>query len=198
MKRYKTVDAYIAGADDWHEELTKLREILQSTDLEETVKWGAPAYTHNGKNVVGIGSFKSYFGLWFHQGALLSDKKKVLINAQEGKTKALRQWRMHSKKDIQARTIKSYVKEAIAIADSGREIKPDRKKPVVVPVELKKALAKNKKAGAGFKGITPGKQREYADYISDAKRPETKQKRLEKILPMIQEGMGLHDKYRNC
>jgi uncharacterized protein YdeI (YjbR/CyaY-like superfamily) len=39
---------------------------------------------------VGIGGFKSYFGLWFHQGALLTDKAGVLINAQEGRTKALR------------------------------------------------------------------------------------------------------------
>lgn len=198
MKRSKTVDEFIAGATTWQDDLVRLREILRSTGLEETVKWGAPTYTHNGKNVVGIGSFKSYFGLWFFQGALLSDKKNVLINAQEGRTKALRQWRMTSSKDISPRTIKAYVKEAVSIADSGKEIKPNRTKPVVIPAELKKALAENKKAGTGFKKMTPGKQREYADYISAAKRPETKQKRLEKILPMLQNGIGLNDKYRNC
>jgi uncharacterized protein YdeI (YjbR/CyaY-like superfamily) len=198
MKRCKTVDEFIAGTKNWQDELVQLREILHTTGLEETVKWGAPAYTHKGKNIVGIGSFKSYFGLWFFQGALLSDKKKVLINAQEGRTKALRQWRMSSSKDISSRTIKAYVKEAVSIAESGQEIKPDRSKPVVVPVELKTALVANKKAGAEFKNMTPGKRREYADYISAAKRPETKQKRLEKILPMLKNGIGLNDKYRNC
>ncbi len=97
-KRHKTVDDYIEAAEPWQDELIRLRKILRSTDLEETVKWGAPCYTHDGKNVVGMASFKSYVGLWFHQGALLGDKKKVLINAQEGKTKALRQWRFRRRR----------------------------------------------------------------------------------------------------
>ena len=142
--------------------------------------------------------FKSYFGLWFHQGALLKDPENVLINCQEGKTKALRQWRMNSKKDIKARVIKAYVKEAIELQRQGKEIRPDRNKPLDVPPELKKALAKDKKAGAAFANLTKGKQREYADHVAEAKRDETKQKRLEKILPMIKAGKGLHDKYRNC
>ena len=63
---------------------------------------------------------------------------------------------------------------------------------------MKQALTKNKQAKASFDKLTKGKQREYADYIAEAKREETKVKRLEKILPMIKEGKGLHDKYRNC
>ena len=196
MKRYKTVDEFIAGQDTWKAELIRLREILNSTALEETVKWGGPCYVAHGKLIVGIGAFKSYFGLWFHQGVLLADSAGVLINAQEGKTKALRQWRMTSKKDIKVRTIKAYVKEAIAMAESGAEIKPDRAKPVVVPSELKSALAKHARAAKLFKAMTKGKQREYADYISDAKRPETKLKRIEKIIPMIISGIGMNDKYR--
>ena len=196
MKRYKTVDDYIAGSELWQEELLLLRDILTSTDLSETVKWGGPCYTYDDKMVVGIGAFKSYVGLWFYQGALLSDPKGVLINAQEGRTKALRQWRFQYKKEIKSRIIKSYVREAIELQLQGIEIKPARSKPLVVPKELKSALAKNKKAGAAYKAMTKGKQREYADYISDAKRPETKLKRLDKILPMISSGKGLNDKYR--
>jgi uncharacterized protein YdeI (YjbR/CyaY-like superfamily) len=94
MKRANSVDEYIADAGTWKNELKRLREILRSTELKEEVKWGGPCYTCDGKNVVGIAGFKSYFGLWFHQGALLKDPKKVLMNAQEGKTKAMRQWRM--------------------------------------------------------------------------------------------------------
>jgi uncharacterized protein YdeI (YjbR/CyaY-like superfamily) len=191
-----TVDEYIESTESWQAELIRLRKVLRSTDLEETVKWGAPCYTWGVKNVVGLGAFKSYFGLWFFQGALLADKGKVLINAQEGKTRALRQWRFTSGKEIKARLIKAYVNEAIELQRQGAEIKPDRGRPVEIPPQLKRALAGNKKASHGFRALTPGKQREYADYISSAKREETRSKRLEKIIPMIAAGKGLHDRYR--
>ena len=196
MKRAKSVDEYIADAGIWNSELKRLREILQSTELEEDVKWGGPCYTYDGKNVVGMAGFKSYFGLWFHQGALLKDQKKVLINAQEGRTKALRQWRMQAAKDIKPTIIKSYVEEAIKLTKEGKIVAPARKKPLVVPPELKKALHANKKAGENFKNMRLGLQREYADYIAEAKRDDTKLRRIEKILPMIGIGAGLHDKYR--
>ena len=196
MKRAKSVDEYIAGAGIWKSELKRLRGILQSTELEEDVKWGGPCYTYSGKNVVGMAGFKSYFGLWFHQGALLKDQKNVLMNAQEGRTKALRQWRMHTAKDIKPTIIKSYVREAVKLAEEGKQIAPVRKKPLVVPPELKKALGTNKQASEKFKNMRLGLQREYADYIADAKREDTKLRRLEKIMPMITAGSGLHDKYR--
>ena len=124
MKRYKTVDQYIAGAEQWQQELIRLREILQSTPLEETVKWGGPCYTHGGKLVVGIGGFKSYVGLWFFQGALLSDKDGVLMNAQEGRTKAMWKWSFNSLKEIKAWQIKAYVKEAIELQEPANKSKP--------------------------------------------------------------------------
>ena len=71
------------------------------------------------KNVVGILGFKPYFGFWFHQGVLLEHRKKVLIDAQEGKTKALWQWRMNSPNDIKPATIKVYVREAIQPVEDG-------------------------------------------------------------------------------
>ncbi len=196
MKRSGSVDEYISDANHWQGELKRLRQILRSTDLEEDVKWGAPCYTCDGKNVVGMAGFKSYFGLWFHQGALLKDDKQVLMNAQEGRTKALRQWRMQTDKDIKPAIIKSYVREAIKLVKKGKQIAPARKKPIVVPAELKKALRAKKTATQSFKSLRPGLQREYADYISEATREETRQKRIEKILPMIISGAGLHDKYR--
>ncbi len=82
MKRFKTVDEYIDSNEQWRDELVTLRKILNTTELKETVKWGAPCYTIDGKNLVGLGAFKSFFTLWFFQDALLKDEKKVLINAQ--------------------------------------------------------------------------------------------------------------------
>jgi len=196
MKRYKTVDDYIDGSENWQDELRTLRKILSSTELQEEVKWGAPCYTYAGKNVVGIGAFKAYLGLWFYQGALLKDDQKVLINAQEGVTKALRQWRMNSAKEIRPAVIKRYVREAIQLVKDGRGIGPARKKRLALPPELKAALQQNEATNKKFSELTPGRQRDYVEYISSAKRAETKRSRVEKILPMIKSGAGLHDKYR--
>jgi len=196
LQRYETVDEYIAGAERWQDELVRLREILGGTVLEETVKWGAPAYTHEGKLVVGIGAFKEWVALWFHQGALLEDPDGVLINAQEGTTKALRQWRFTGKREIKAARIKAYVKEAVALQEAGQVIKPARRKPLTLPAELVAALKKSKKATAGFEGLSLSKQREYADHVAGAKRAETRAKRLQKVLPMIAAGVGLNDRYR--
>lgn len=196
MKSKKTPDEYFNNLERWSDELRKLREIVTSTELVEEIKWGMPCYTFKGKNVVGMSGFKSYFGLWFHQGALLKDEKGLLINAQEGKTKALRQWRMHSAADINPQLIKRYLKEAIGFAREGVEIAPARKKSLAIPPELKMALEKNKRAAAAFEKLTPGLRREYADYVAEAKRADTKERRLKKILPMIAKGAGLYDKYK--
>ena len=170
-----------------------MRDVLASTDLVETVKWGAPCYTYDGKNVVGIGAFKSYFGLWFHQGALLKDSANVLINAQEGKTRALRQWRMQSASDIKPAIIRRYVKEAMGHIGAGKQLQPRRSRPLVMPDELTKALRRRKGALAAFRSLRPGLQREYAEYIADAKRDDTKARRVDKIIPMIVAGAGLND-----
>lgn len=149
MEKNKSPDAFFAKDRPWRDELIALRKVLLAAGLAEEIKWGMPCYTFDGKNIVGIGAFKSYFGLWFHQGALLKDEKKVLINAQEGKTRALRQWRMASAKDIRPAVIKAYVKEAIAVQKAGKEIKPARGKAVVLPPELKSALAKKQARRGG-------------------------------------------------
>ena len=65
-----------------------------------TTKWGGEVYTFKDKNIVGIDGFKNYFTLWFFKGSQLKDAKKVLINAQEGKTKHMRQWRFTAKEQI--------------------------------------------------------------------------------------------------
>lgn len=196
MKRYKTVDEFIAGQEKWQTETVALREILNSTGIEETVKWGMPVYVVNGKNVFGIFATKTYFGIWFYQGALLTDKENVLINAQAGKTKAMRQWRFSSQKDLKVRQIKQYLIEAIRLAEAGKAIKAERNKPINIPPELSRALAGNAEARKSFDQLSKSCRREYAQYISEAKREETKARRIEKIIPMMLQSEGLNDKYR--
>ncbi|MEM9066513.1 MAG: DUF1801 domain-containing protein [Planctomycetota bacterium] len=193
----KTVDEYFGAARPWRQELFKLREVLCTTGLEETVKWGAPCYVHEGTNVVGIGAFKAYVGLWFFQGALLSDAEGVLINAQAGKTKAMRQWRFTDSKDIRTRPIKAYVEEAIALVAAGEQIKPERGKRIEIPSELAVALGGDARAREAFDKLSLGKRREYTEHVASAKREATRASRAEKALPLIRAGRGLHDKYRS-
>lgn len=193
------VDTYISTQKKWTQELQILRSLLLELPLTETIKWGAPVYVYKNKNVVGIAGFKNYFGLWFFQGGLLLDEANVLQNAQEGKTKAMRQWRFSSVNEIDKELLKSYVLESLANLDQGKEIKPDRKsKKVILPKELDAIFTVNQELKKAFLKLTPSKQREYATYIEEAKREKTKITRIQKITPMILKGVGLNDKYKNC
>ena len=199
MTAEEKVDKYIEKHPAWNDQLSVLRSVFQASELKEEVKWGAPHYTYNGKLVAGLAAFKNHCAIWFHQGVFLKDEKKMLMNAQEGVTRGLRQWRFDQNESIDNKLVKSYVEEAIQNCKDGKEIKPQRKKiEVVVPAELSDAFKKNKTAHQAFNAMTPGKQKEYANYISEAKREATKLSRLEKILPMIEAGGGLYDKYKNC
>ena len=196
MKRFKSVDEFIeTSPEHYRAALILLREILNGSGLEESVKWGMPVYTLNNKNVVGIGYFQSYFGLWFFQGIFLPDNSKVLINAQEGKTQAMRQWRFESIDQINVDLVKVYIQDAIQNQKDGKEFKPT-KKPLIIPDTLKEVLNSMDGLGTAFENLSLTMKREYAEYIDSAKRENTQKKRLEKIIPMILKGKGLNDRYR--
>lgn len=195
MKMAQSVEEYFDDNPEYRDLLDKLRSLLNSTELVETVKWGIPTYTINNKNVVGIGAFKTYAGIWFFNGVFLEDKAKKLINAQEGKTKGMRQWRFESINDIDDQLLLSYVAEAIQNQKDGKEVKPE-KKPLIIPDELKEALASDAQLSEQFDQLSLTNKRDYAEHIAEAKREETKQKRLDKIIPMIMDGVGLNDKYK--
>ena len=193
------VTTYIEKKSEWKTELEKLREVVLSNNLEETIKWGAPVYMVDGKNIVGLSAFKNYVGLWFFQGGTLKDTSNVLMNAQEGKTQAMRQWRFNSIEEIDADLISIYIKEAVDNQKSGKIIKHQKNtKPLVIHPFLQKTLDTNVEFSNQFESFSLSKRREYADHISEAKREATQLKRLEKIIPMVIRGVGLHDKYKNC
>ncbi|WP_300485267.1 DUF1801 domain-containing protein [Flavobacterium sp.] len=181
--------------NQWEEELDYLKTILLQTELVETTKWGGPTYTYNGKNVLGIGGFKSYVGIWFFNGIFLKDPHKVLVNAQEGVTKALRQWRFQSKADMDEKLILQYVQEAIANEKAGIHFKPE-KKEALQSEYLQQQLAQDSNLQNAFSQFTPYKQKEFIEYIATAKQEKTKLSRFEKIKPLILAGIGLNDKYR--
>ena len=198
MTDSQKIDQYLLKHSQWTEQLSTLRALFLKTELKEEVKWGAPAYTLNGNIVTGLGAFKNHYAIWFHQGVFLKDQEKQLVNAQEGKTQALRQWKFTSESKIDSGMILDYIIESIENCKAGKKLKPNTKKELIIPKLMEIALQKNKNFEACFLKLSPGKQREYADHISSAKREATQISRLEKIIPMILENKGLHDKYKNC
>jgi len=176
-----TVDDYLIDIVHWQDELLKLRRILISSELKETMKWGMPCYTHDGKNIIGMAGFKSYFGLWFHQGVFLSDPENILITASAGKTKALRQWRMTSADDIKTDIIRSYIEESIEHSKAGKKVPNAPPRKLVLPEKLNAALKKDVRLKTAFDNFRTAQQCDFADYISSAKQEATKQRRLKNI-----------------
>ena len=182
--------------NQWGEELTLLRNIIHKTELVETTKWGGEIYTINNKNVLGIGGFKNYYTIWFMNGVFLKDEAKVLVNANEGVTKGLRQWRFTSAADINEKLILHYINEAIANEKAGLSIKPEKKEAMKCDF-FENELKKDSKLKTAFEQFSPYKQKEFWELMATAKQEKTKVTRFEKIRPMILEGRGLNDKYRS-
>lgn len=194
MEQHNSVDSYIENAGKYREILIFLRRLLHQTELQEAVKWGAPAYLLDGKIVVGLMAFKSYCGLWFHQGVFLKDELKVLTNADDG-TKAMRSWRFDFEDEIPVDAVAAYVNEAIENQKKGLKVKP-QKKPLVIPPELQKELDADPELATAFERLNLTRKKDFAHYITTAKREQTKLDRIDKIIPMIFDGVGVYDKYK--
>jgi uncharacterized protein YdeI (YjbR/CyaY-like superfamily) len=196
MKMPKSLEEFWDVNEHHGSELQVLRKIILDCGLVETFKWAFPTYTLNKKNILSLGSFKEHYAIWFFQGVFLRDEAKVLSNAQEGKTKAMRHWKFISGDDLDVDLIKTYVLEAIDNQKKGLEVKVQRDTNYEMPPELKIKLDSDANLLEAFFQLTTGKQKEYANYIADAKQETTKLKRIDKITPMILEGKGLNDKYK--
>ena len=198
MERSETVEEYILNNENWRDAILLLRDIFHSTELDESIKWGVPVYSFKSKNVAGIAAFRSHIAIWFYQGALLKDRQKKLINAQKGVTRALRQWRFTSTEEVlgNMKIIKDYLEEAITNQKQGKAVLPLKEKSLVIPDELKGGLIADPVLRSSFENFTLFKKREFAEYVGEPKLSETRQKRLQKIIPMILNGTGLNDRYR--
>ncbi|AZZ35449.1 hypothetical protein CIK05_01085 [Bdellovibrio sp. qaytius] len=187
------VTQFIKKLKNWNDEVTLLREILNSTKLEEDLKWNLPCYSYNDTNVVIIQPFKSYLGLMFFKGTLLKDPKKVLV-ANGPNSQSSNRFEFSSVAEIKklAPTIKAYIKEAIANEASGLKVEV-KQKAIPLPVELKKMFSTNAKLKKAFEALTPGRQRAYLFFFTSAKQSATRLSRIEKFVPKILQGKGMLD-----
>lgn len=198
MARAITVDQYLEQHPSWKKELEDLRSLFLSYPLEERIKWGGPVYMMEGKNLFGLGAFKNHYAIWFFQGGLLEKNTSLLVNAQEGKTQAMRQIKFEKNSEVDYIELKKYIEESISLHKQGKKLPPSGKKEVIIAEDLKSKFKEDQNFEKAFRDLTPGKQREYSEYISQAKREETKLSRLKKIAPLVLAGKGLNDKYKNC
>lgn len=196
MAKIDNTEQYIENHPNWGKELKILRDFLSSYPFEETIKWGSPVYTYKGKNIVGMAGFKNHYALWFFQGGELMNNTDLFQNAKESKTQTLRQIRFTEKTAIDTSALSPYIEEAIKLAEENVPVTPKKVQKVIISPEFLTLFKADPDLEKAFAALSSGKQREYITYITEAKREETKQKRLEKILPLITEGKGLNDKYK--
>lgn len=193
MEHFDSVDDYLERSEQWPAEVAALREVLLGCGLTEAIKWGKPCYVHDGSNIALVQEFKDFLALMFFKGALLDDPDGVL-EAQGPNSRSARRMCFTSVDDVSrsAGTIEAYVAAAIDVEASGAEVGPPPEPDLVE--ELRVRLDEDPELKEAFENLTPGRQRGYNLHFADAKQSKTRAARVEKHIPRILEGKGLHDR----
>ena len=188
------VDVFLRKAKKWRKEFEKLRTIVLDCRLTEELKWRHPCYTYQDKNIVLIHGFKEYCALLFFKGALLRDKKGILIRQTEN-VQAARQIRFTDVRQIveMETMLKAYIKEAVEVEKAGLKVHLKETSEYKIPEEFRNKLDKNPALKTAFEALTPGRQRAYIFYFSLPKQSKTRESRVEKYIQQILKGKGLND-----
>lgn len=191
------IDAYIDKQADFARPILawlRARVHAGCPEIEESIKWSMPAFTHKGRPVANMAAFKAHatFGFW--------DRSEMATGKEDG---AMGQFgRITTLADLPSEPeMEALVRRAVELIDAG--VKPARarsapKPEAEVPPELAEALAGDDAAAATFNAFPPSCRREYCEWITEAKRPETKAKRISEALEWMREGRRRNWKYENC
>jgi uncharacterized protein YdeI (YjbR/CyaY-like superfamily) len=188
------VDFFFNKAKKWQEEFEKLRTIILDCGLTEELKWGVPCYTFQKSNIVLIHGFKEYCAILFFKGALLNDPENILIQQTEN-VQSARQIRFTSVREVVKlkAILKAYIYEAIEVEKAGLKVKLKKTAEFKIPEEFQNKLDKNIALKKAFEALTPGRQRGYIFYFSQAKQSKTRESRVEKYMQQILKGKGIDD-----
>ena len=199
------VDAYIAKAQPFAQPiLTHIREIVHKScpEIEETIKWGMPFFQLNGIALGHMAGFKQHCSVSFWGPEMKAVLTEDGIYSEDGMGTL---GRITSLKELPSdKKLQSYYRQAASFVASGERtksyVRPKKapKPAPTIPAELVTALKKNKSAAKVFEEFSPSCKREYADWIAEAKRPETKEKRIAQAVEWIAEGKQRNWKYQNC
>jgi uncharacterized protein YdeI (YjbR/CyaY-like superfamily) len=193
------VDAYIENAADFAKPvLTHLRVLVQRVcpDVEETMKWRMPTFMYHGI-MCGMAAFKQHvsFGFWKHALVMGEGVPRDGMGSFGKVTKL---------SDLPSdATLKAHIKTAMRLNEQGVKTRGVRKTigakpPPVAPEDLSRQLKKNRQARATFDALSLSHQREYIEWITEAKREETRSRRLAQAIAWLAEGKVRNWKYLNC
>ena len=198
MKTDPRIDAYIDRQAAFAKPiLNHLREVVHGAcpDCEETLKWSSPSFMYKGEILAGMAAFKQHATFGFWRGSLVVGKENEQASGmgQFG--------RLTSVDDLPPRPeLEALVRKAMQLTDDGVKAPRDKhtKAPFTVPQDLRAALDANAAAAATFDSFPPSAQRDYVDWVSEAKRDETRSKRLAQTIEWLAEGKRRNWKYENC
>ncbi|TMJ17366.1 MAG: hypothetical protein E6G92_13645 [Alphaproteobacteria bacterium] len=198
MKTDPRIDAYIASRAEFARPILEhLRAVVHEAcpECEETLKWSSPSFIYKGKILAGFAAFKAHatFGYWSGTQVVEMSGKEPTAMGQFG--------RLTSLDDLPPRaTLIELTRKAMRLIDEG--VKPARSKsvkaPFTVPQDLRAAIDAVPAAKATFDGFPPSCQREYVEWVTEAKRDETRAKRLAQTVEWLAEGKRRNWKYENC
>ncbi|HXC04081.1 MAG TPA: DUF1801 domain-containing protein [Bacteroidia bacterium] len=206
MAKNKVIDVYIAKAAPFAKPiLTHIRNLVHQAcpEVEEQTKWGFPHFDYKGM-CISMAGFKAHCSLGFWKASLMKDPQKLFtrLSGAEG-TGMGHLGKITSLKDLPSdKILLAYFKEAIRLNEEGITLPPRAKPPVkdkkelILPPALVAGLKKNKKAATQFKAFSYSHQKEYAEWIGEAKTEETIQKRLATTLEWLEEGKSRNWKYK--
>lgn len=179
---------------NWQAELNLLRKIVLDSGLTEELKWKVPCYTFEGHNVAIVSAFNDYASISFFKGALLNDPQGILAKPGEN-SQAARIIRFTTLKAIRELkpTLKAFIQDAIQVEQSGLKVVFKAKNELVIPEELERKFQSLPALRHAFTALTPGRQRGYVLFFSAAKQSKTRESRIDKCVPQILEGRGMHD-----
>jgi uncharacterized protein YdeI (YjbR/CyaY-like superfamily) len=188
------VDAFIANANRWQEELKRLRAILLDSELIEEFKWAQPCYTFEGKNVIVISGLKESCALAFFKGVLLKDVHGVLTRPGQH-SQTTRWFKFASVREIaeMKSVVKAYIREAIEVEKAGLKVKLKKTSDLKFPEEFEIMLDEFPELRTAFDALTPGRQRAYIYHFSAPKQSKTREARVRRYMPHILKGKGLLD-----
>jgi len=198
VSRDPRIDAYVAKAQPFAQPIlehvrTRVHAVLP--DVEETVKWSMPAYTLGGKIVLITAAFKAHLALNFWRGQeLRGDGANTDAMGQFGKIKSLADLPPDKELD-------RLIREAAELAKSAPAPRKTKHAPKPAPglhPEFAAALAKAPQARAVLDSFPPSAQRDYFEWIAEAKQDATRQKRIATAIEWLGEGKRRHWKYQNC
>lgn len=196
MKTDPRVDAYIAKAAPFAQPiLTHLRQIAHKAlpDGEEGIKWGMPHFLLNGKNVAGMSAFKAHCAFVVHGEGKQGSGEGM---GAYGKITSLEDMPGHAELAAAIQTAAERVKTQGSATKRSTPRKP--KPEIPVPDDFAAALAESDPAMATFNAFAPSHRREYLEWITQAKRPETRAKRIAQTIEWLVEGKKRNWKYENC